>query len=211
MIPGPELARLLESRSLLIFDFDGTIADSSPLHEQAFREVLEPMDLTVDYAQLAGRGTLDAVRHCFALNQRGDQDPDHLAELARRKQERGRELIAARLTALPAAAALLEWVRPNHRLALVTSGSHATIDLALGRLGLVGWFDPLLTADELDRAKPDPQGLLAALQLAGVAPEQALVFEDSAAGFEAARRAGIDVVDANRLERLMVRGAVDGN
>ena len=211
MRPGLELARLLQGRRLLIFDFDGTIADSSPLHEQAFREVLEPLGLSVDYAQLAGRATLDAVRHCFALNRREPGDEAQLADFSRRKQERGRELIATRLTAFPAAAALLEWVRPRHRLALVTSGSRATIDLALTRLGLVGWFDPLLTADELDRAKPDPQGFREAMRLAGVAPGQALVFEDSDAGFEAARSAGIEVVDAALLESLMISEGVDGN
>lgn len=211
MTPGPELARLLQGRHLLIFDFDGTIADSSPLHEQAFREVLEPLGLSVDYPLLAGRATLDAVRHCFALNRRDTGDQAQLAELAQRKQQRGRELIATQLNAFPAAAALLDWVRPRHRLALVTSGSRATIDLALTRLGLLGWFDPLLTADDLDRAKPDPQGFVEALRLAGVAPDQALVFEDSDAGFRAARNAGIEVVDATALERLMVGGADGGN
>lgn len=211
MKPGPELTRLLQGRRLLIFDFDGTIADSSPLHEQAFREVLEPLGLSVDYSLIAGRATFDAVRHCFALNKRETGDQAQLAELTRCKQERGRELIATQLTAFPAAAALLDWVRPSYRLALVTSGSRATIDLALARLDLVGWFDPLLTADDLDRAKPDPQGYLRAIRMAGVAPEQALVFEDSNAGFEAARQAGIEVVDAIALERLMVDKGADGN
>lgn len=205
MIPGPELARLISGRRLLIFDFDGTIADSSPLHEQAFREVLEPAGLRVDYAQLAGRSTLDAVHRCFALNQREEDSPGQLTEFARQKQERGRELIATSLMAFPAATALLHWARATHRLALVTSGSRATIDLALTRLDLAGWFDPMLTADDLDRAKPDPQGFLEALRLAGVGPAEALVFEDSEAGFEAARRAEIDVVDAVGLERLMIR------
>lgn len=210
MTPGPELARLLQGRRLLIFDFDGTIADSSPLHEQAFREVLEPLGLSIDYSLLAGRATLDAVRHCFALNQRETNDQAQLAELARLKQQRGRELIATQLSAFPAAAALLAWVRPRHRLALVTSGSRATIDLALARLSLAGWFDPLLTADDLDRAKPDPQGFLDAIRMAGVAPDQALVFEDSDAGFEAARQAGIEAVDATALESLMIRKSWQG-
>jgi HAD superfamily hydrolase (TIGR01509 family) len=211
VIPGPELERLLLGRRLLIFDFDGTIADSSPLHEQAFREVLEPLRLSVDYAQLAGRSTLDAVRHCFQLNRQDAGDETQLSTLARRKQERGRELIATQLAAFPAATALLDWVRPRHRLALVTSGSRATIDLALARLDLADWFDPLLTADDLDRAKPDPQGFLEAVRMAGVAPDHALVFEDSDAGFEAARQAGIEVVDATALESLMIRVGGDGN
>lgn len=211
MIPGPALAHLLQGRRLLIFDFDGTIADSSPLHEQAFREVLEPLGLSVDYAQLAGRATLDAVRHCFALNRREPGDAAQLAELAWRKQARGRELIATQLTAFSAASALLAWVRPRHRLALVTSGSRGTIDLGLARLELTDWFDPLLTADDLVRAKPDPQGFVEAVRLAGVALDQTLVFEDSTAGFEAARRAGIEAVDATALESLMIRKDGDGD
>lgn len=211
MLPGPELARLLAGKPLLIFDFDGTIADSSPLHEQAFRRVLEPLGLTIDYPRLAGRTTLDAVRQCFALNHHEEPAPAQLADLAQRKQQLGRELIAAELEAIPAALALLNWSRPRRRLALVTSGSRTTIDLALDRLGLTGWFDPLLTAEDVGRAKPDPQGFLEAVRKAGVTPDQALVFEDSAAGFEAARRAGIDVVDATRLDTMMIEGAGNGN
>ena len=210
MIPGPELICLLKGRCLLIFDFDGTIAVSSPLHEQAFREVLEPLGLSVDYSQLAGRTTLDAVRDCFEFNGLGEPDRKLLDQLAGQKQARGRELISSRLTAFPAAAALLRWTRNRYRLSLVTSGSRATIDVALARLGLADWFDPMLTADDLEQTKPDPQGFLRAVRISGVAPEQALVFEDSAAGFEAARRAGLDVVDATKLDSMMIKGAAYG-
>ena len=211
MIPGTELAQLLTCKRLLIFDFDGTIADSSALHEQAFREVLEPLGLHVDYSRLAGRTTSDAVRHCFELNLRADYDTDLLDSLSSRKQVRGRELIATQLTAFPAAMALLQRVRISHRLALVTSGSRRSIELALSRLGLLGWFDPLLAAEDLERSKPAPHGFLDALQRTGIAAGDALVFEDSEAGFEAARRAGIDFIDATRLEQLMIRDAGDGN
>lgn len=211
MTPGPELRSLLEGRELLIFDFDGTIANSSPLHEQAFREVLEPLGLAVDYPRLAGRSTTDAVSDCFIFNRREVPDGAVLTELARQKQDRGRALISSRLEAFPAAAALLAWARPRHRLALVTSGSRATIDLALARLAFSDWFDPLLCADDLDRAKPDPQGFLEALRRADVAPGQALVFEDSAAGFEAAQRAGIAVVDATCLASMMRESAEYGD
>jgi HAD superfamily hydrolase (TIGR01509 family) len=211
VIPGPELAQLLAGRALLIFDFDGTIADSSPLHEQAFREVLGPLGLTVDYPRLAGRSTADAVRECFALNRRDLPGEAAVVELAQQKQARGRDLIATQLTAFPAAIALLDWARPRYRLALVTSGSRATIDLALARLALTDWFDPMLTADDFTRAKPDPEGFLSALRLAAAKAGDVLVFEDSAAGFEAARAAGIEVVDATKLGEMMIEGGNLGN
>lgn len=209
MIPGPELAALLEGRRLLIFDFDGTIADSSPLHEAAFKAVLEPLGIAVDYPRLAGRATRDAVRLCFELSGRSVPDADEVEALAMAKQALGRELIGAQLSALPAAAALLDWVRPRFLLALVSSGSRATIDLSLARLGMGDWFVPTITADEMERAKPDPQGFLMALDHAGVGPSEALVFEDADSGFEAARRAGIEWVDARLLGQMMVaEGAV---
>jgi len=204
VIPGPELAALLAGRRLLIFDFDGTIADSSPLHEAAFKAVLEPLGIALDYPRLAGRSTRDAVRLCFELSGRPAPDAALVEELAGAKQALGRELIGAQLTALPAAAALLDWVRPRFPLALVSSGSRATIELSLARLGMDEWFIPTITADEMERAKPDPQGFLMALDHAGVPAEGALVFEDADSGFEAARRAGIEYVDARLLGQMMV-------
>jgi beta-phosphoglucomutase len=63
----------------------------------------------------------------------------------------------------------------------------------------------VITADDVDRAKPDPQGFLLALADHEVAPSDALVFEDAESGFEAARRAGIAYVDARQLGQLMVK------
>jgi HAD superfamily hydrolase (TIGR01509 family) len=204
VIPGPELAALLDGRGLLIFDFDGTIADSSPLHEAAFKAVLEPLGIAVDYPRIAGRATRDAVRLCYRLAGLTEPEPALVEELAQRKQVLGRELIAGQLAALPAAKALLQWARPRFPLALVSSGSRATIELSLQRLAMVDWFGWVITADDLSRAKPEPEGFLTALDRSRVQAHCALVFEDADSGFEAARRAGIDWVDARNLDRMMV-------
>lgn len=195
---------MLANKDLLLFDFDGTIADSSPLHEQAFKQVLEPLGVAVDYPRIAGRATRDAVRMCFEMSSKPLPSEGELETLLRRKQELGRELIASSLGPLPAADALLHWVRGRHRLALVTSGSRATIDLSLQRLGYTDWFEILITADDVSAAKPDPEGFQRALDRAAVPAASALIFEDSEAGFEAARRAGIAAVDATRLPELML-------
>jgi HAD superfamily hydrolase (TIGR01509 family) len=204
VIPGQELAALLANKRLLIFDFDGTIADSSPLHEQAFKAVLEPLGLAVDYPRIAGRSTGDAVRFSYELNRQPEPHPGLVDDLVRRKQALGRELIRTQLRALPAAEALLRWARPRFPVSLVTSGSRATIDISLERLGMVDWFEPLITADEVKLAKPDPQGFLMALDRSGCSASEAVVFEDAESGFEAARRAGIDWVDARQLEQMLV-------
>jgi HAD superfamily hydrolase (TIGR01509 family) len=79
---------------------------------------------------------------------------------------------------------------------LVTSGSCDTVTIALRKLG---YEDPIVCAEDVAHAKPAPDGFLKALAAMQVRPEQALVFEDTAFGFEAARAAGLAIVDVNSL------------
>ncbi|GFO69003.1 haloacid dehalogenase [Geomonas limicola] len=186
--------QLLQDRSLLIFDFDGTLADTSPLHAQAFNQVLAPLGVRVDYPAIAGMKTRDAMEK--VVRQNGVRlDSEGLEKLSVEKQWRVRRLIEERLVPLPGVADFLSWVRPRYRLALYSSGSRGTVTQSLEKLGFSRWFDPLICADDVTAAKPDPEGYLKVLQLTGVAPGRALVFEDSDAGLQAAARAGITAVD----------------
>lgn len=191
-----DLVQLLEGRQLLIFDFDGTVADTSPLHAAAFKETLAPLGVSVDYPSIAGRRTLDAMRYCLAESGM-KVDATALDALVMEKQRRVRKLIGEGLAPLRGVDEFLRWARPRYQLSMVTSGSRATVTLALARLGYNTWFEPLICADDLRRAKPDPEGFLKLLEVTGIHPEGALVFEDSAAGFSAARQAGLEFVDVN--------------
>lgn len=186
--------QLLQDRSLLIFDFDGTLADTSPLHALAFNQVLAPLGIRVNYPAIAGMKTRDAL-HLVARQKGVRLDPDRLEELTLAKQQRVRRLIEERLAPLPGVVEFLSWARPRYRLALYSSGSRGTVTLSLKKLGYSRWFDPLICADDVSAAKPDPEGYLKVLKLTGVAPGRALVFEDSDAGLRAAARAGIASVD----------------
>lgn len=192
--PGA-LREVLSGKQLLIFDFDGTIADTSPLHTRAFAETLAPLGVTVDYSKIAGRTTDDAMRLCFAAAGKDVPDGDAITALTIAKQNRVREMIAAAVSPLPGVDDFLRWAKRRYRMALVTSGSRGTVELALQKLGYSGWFDPILFAEDIQRAKPDPEGFLLALKMTGVSPKGALVFEDSEAGFQAAENAGIAYVD----------------
>lgn len=191
---APPLSELLAGRELLIFDFDGTLADSSPLHAAAFAHVLAPLQVTVDYPAIAGMKTADGMVRCLAAGGRTCSDLE-LAELVAAKQHHVRELIRHRLEPLPGVDAFLRWARAHHRLAMFSSGSRGTVDLSLARLGYTGWFEPMLCAEDVARAKPDPEGYLRVLELTGVPAHHALVFEDAEAGLLAARRAGLAVLD----------------
>ena len=194
MKPAANLAEALRGKRLLIFDFDGTVADTTPLHAAAFAQVLAPLGIAVDYSRIAGLKTLDAMRQCLngAARTLGEVE---LAALVTAKQQNVRQMIGHALQPLPGVDVFLRWARPCYKLAMVTSGSRGTVGLALEKLGYTGWFDPLICAEDVVKAKPAPEGFLLALQLAGVSAGDALVFEDSDAGLQAAAHAGLGYVD----------------
>jgi sugar-phosphatase len=195
----PNICSLLAGKSALIFDFDGTVAETTPLHARAFEETLAPFGVAVDYPSIAGLKTQDAILRCLRAEGRCEADFD-LPVLVAEKQRRARTLIVEELMPIPAVEAFLVWARSRFRMALVTSGSRGTVTLALHRLGYEGWFDPVICAEDVARAKPAPDGFLKALAALQARPEQALVFEDAESGFEAARAAGLVVVDAKTLD-----------
>jgi len=185
----------LQSKRLLIFDFDGTIADTSPLHSAAFTEVLGPLGVTINYPRIAGLRTREAMLLC--LSTAGLQmSEEEVAALVTRKQQVVRSMFAGRLKALPGVDSFLRWTKPRYALAMATSGSRTSVHAALEALGYADWFSPLVCAEDVARSKPHPDPFLRALSLAGMAAQDAVVFEDSEAGFEAARAAGIACVDA---------------
>jgi HAD superfamily hydrolase (TIGR01509 family) len=194
MTPLANLAHALHGKRLLIFDFDGTVADTSPLHAAAFAQALAPLGIGVDYPSIAGMKTLDAMYKCLERAGRS-LTQDEVTALAAAKQKCVREMISQGLQPLPGVDDFLRWAKPRYQLAMVTSGSRETVSLALEKLGYTNWFSPLICADELKRAKPDPEGFSKALQLTGVPAGEALVFEDSEAGLAAANAAGVSYFD----------------
>lgn len=195
---SPEWRALLAGKELLIFDFDGTVADTTPLHAEAFRHVLAPFGIDVDYARIAGMSTRAALRR-LAMDAGLDWGEAMIDTLAREKQAAVRHEIVKGLQPLPGVDAFLREVRRRYRLAMVTSGSRDTVLLSIRQLGYEGWFQPLVTADDVACGKPDPEGFLRVLEATGVAADAAIVFEDSEAGFQAAEHARIPCIDAQRL------------
>jgi sugar-phosphatase len=189
-----DTARCLRDKRLLIFDFDGTVADTSPLHTRAFNQVLAPFGITVDYSTIAGLKTTDALRQCLDQHAQ-DLSAEALDALVLAKQQAVRAMIGSGLEPLPSVDAFLRWVRPRYHLSMATSGSRGTVQLALEKLGYGTWFSPLLCADDVRQTKPDPEIFLNVLSLTGYLPDQAVVFEDSDAGIAAAKSAGIMCID----------------
>ena len=196
MKAAASLLQALEGKKLLIFDFDGTVANTSPLHAEAFSQVLAPLVNSVDYPSIAGLKTRDAIRQC--LNRAGRMFSDaEVQALVFEKQKLVRKMINQGLEPLPGVDEFLRWARPRYRLAMATSGSRGTVSLALKKLGYFGWFDPLVCSDEVSRGKPDPACFLQVLEITGFPTSEALIFEDSDVGIEAAQGAGVACLDVS--------------
>ncbi|MET7377098.1 HAD family hydrolase [Micromonospora arida] len=179
--PGPFAAYL--------FDCDGTIVDSMPLHYLAWQRALEewgcefPEDL---FYAWGGRPTADII---VALNeQQGLAMP--VATVVERRESYYQELLP-QLAAVPEVLAHIHDAHRRVPFAVVSGSTRASVTASLDVLGLLDRFDVLVCADDYTRAKPDPEAFLLAAEQLGVPPESCLVFEDTDLGIQAATAAGM--------------------
>ena len=174
----------------LLFDVDGTLADTDPIHVRAFERYLAPHGLTVDEAfyrtRISGRTNAAIFADLFP-----ERSPEEHSRFSDEKEALYRA-ISGDLAPLQGLSALLGWARARkYRLAAVTNGPKLNLQHALDGLGLEGEFDVLIARDDVDRGKPDPMPYLVALERLGVNAADAVAFEDSPAGVNAAKAAGL--------------------
>ena len=172
-----------------IFDCDGTIADSMPLHYIAWRKALAPWncDFTESlFYEWAGFSVTEIVR---MLNEKhGLKMP--VEDVVRRKEE----IYFQSLPELKAVPEVLEHINTNYGrvpFAVVSGSTRDSVTASLRSLGLAEKFEILICAGDYKKGKPDPEPFLLAATRLGVKPQSCLVFEDSEMGIAAARAAGM--------------------
>jgi len=178
--------------SAYLFDCDGTIADSMPLHYMAWKQALGEWDCEFDEKLFYEWGGMPIVEIVATLNrQRGLRMP--VEQVAHRKED----LYFRLLPQLKAVPEVLEHIEARHGqvpFAVVSGSALDSVTASLTRLGLLDRFDTLVCAGDYQRSKPHPEGFLLAASRLGVAPRSCLVFEDTAMGIEAATSAGMTSV-----------------
>ncbi|KZX19911.1 HAD-IA family hydrolase [Rathayibacter tanaceti] len=191
------MAHLLRARAAL-FDMDGTLVDSTAVVERIWSAFAERfgLDRATVLAAVHGVRAADSVRR-FAPE--GSDVEVIVAELDAFELEHTESTVE-----IPGAAAFLASL-PGERVALVTSASPG---LAAGRLRAAGVPSPgtIVTAHDVANGKPAPDGYLAAAARLGVAPDDALVFEDAEAGIRSGLDAGMRVVVVGSHESASTRG-----
>jgi HAD superfamily hydrolase (TIGR01509 family) len=178
----------------LIFDMDGLLVDSEGLAAEAMDRFLAERGLTRRpdvHAQLLGRRLVEAI----AIVRDGYEMDEALDQMIARYGELRLESLRGAVRRMPGATEIIERARrAGYRIALATSGLRVHADVSLGETGLAGRFDAEATGDEVTRGKPAPDLFLLAAERLGVAPEDAIVLEDSPLGVEAAANAAMRVV-----------------
>ncbi|RDV00749.1 HAD family hydrolase [Trinickia dinghuensis] len=180
----------MQDKFSLLFDLDGTLANTDEHHFGAFQVLLGERGRSISIETYQSRimgATNDVIMREFFPDV-----PEHLhPALADRKEA----LFRASVTHMePAAGALkiFEWARSRGvGIAVVTNAPRANAELMLNGLGLADRIDTLVIGDELPRGKPDPLPYLTGLERLGASAERALAFEDSLSGIRAASAAGI--------------------
>jgi HAD superfamily hydrolase (TIGR01509 family) len=179
-----------------IFDLDGTLIDSMPLHYRAWNEILrdvglrEPLDEVLFYS-LGGMPTL---RVAEALEEKYGLAFD-AAAMSHRKEEAYLRL-TSEVKPIEPVVDFLRTVADTHPCAVVTGGTPATALPGLDAAGVRELFDVIVTPCDVPpgRGKPAPDMFLFAAAKMGVPAEQCLVFEDGEPGIRGARAAGMQVV-----------------
>jgi beta-phosphoglucomutase family hydrolase len=184
----------ISSISAIIFDMDGVIVDSEPLHERAFRHVFAEIGHAdthgVDFPSYYGKSDALVWRDFIARH----QPPHTFEELLGRKERRFTELLHEEKPIFPGLPELLAECARRWPVGLASGSRHPTIEAVLNLRGLRQYFSAVVSSSDVAHGKPAPDIFLHTAKLLNVPPTQCVVIEDSAAGVTAARAAGMTAI-----------------
>ncbi|XP_062073776.1 haloacid dehalogenase-like hydrolase domain-containing protein Sgpp [Humulus lupulus] len=181
----------------VLFDVDGTLCDSDPLHHQAFREILleigynrgVPIDNDFFIKNIAGKHNDDIARAIFP------DDFERGLKLTVDKEVVFRRLASEQLKPVDGLHKVKKWIEDRGlKRAAVTNAPRPNAELMISLLGLSDFFEVLILGDECDHAKPHPEPYLKALEALKASKNHTFVFEDSVSGIKAGVAAGMPVV-----------------
>lgn len=186
----------------VLFDFDGVLADSEPVHFACWAEIVEPFGIRLDWETYRQRcvGMSDRQLVQFlAARANPPVDPKRLWDRCEQKQARFRERMLAHPAISSEAVDLIKSLS-DYRLGVVSSSERSEVIPILQQAGIEGCFATIVCAEDVARHKPAPDAYLLAARLLGV--QRALVVEDSEAGVASARAAGFEVLEITAAAKM---------
>ena len=192
-------------KSAIILDLDGVICDTAHFHFLAWHRLAAEYgyDLTqADNEQLKGVSRADSLTFILGLANK-TLSTEQFNEDLRRKNEWYLDLVKdmGPLDVLPGVPSFFAEVAAR-KIPLALGSASKNANMVLTRVGLIQAFDAIVDASQVTQGKPHPETFIKAAELLGIAPENCLVFEDSAAGVQAAVSGGMKAVGIGSAEDL---------
>lgn len=180
--------------SAAIFDLDGVVVDSEPLHYLSEKEMLSKRGVNLrrsDIKEIVGRTEMEGIQYLkdrFGLK-------DSAKQLYEEKQRIYKRMLRKAVKPRPGLFKLLNSLEDEGMtLAIASSAPRENIDIVLKALGIEDKFRAVVSGDDVERGKPSPDIFLLAAQRIGIKPKNCLAIEDAQNGVEAAKRAGMTCI-----------------
>lgn len=195
----------------LIFDMDGVIADSEPLHFEAEQAILRQHGIEAPWSEwhmFTGLTDETIFRYIVDNFTDGSYTPE---ELIKAKYGIFLTLLSEKLQPIPGALEFISWARKRYpKIALTTSSKKEVQQTVFNKFKLQPYFDVIITGDHIQHSKPHPEPYLKTVQALKLPAEVCMVFEDSLNGIKSAREAGCKVTGISTSfssEELLEAGA----
>lgn len=198
------MIKIPQQAKALIFDLDGTIANTMPNHFKSWRKAVVPYGIDFDAAlfmQLTGMprtATIKKLNEMFGTKMNpvivGKVKEDHFNTLVELTEE---------------IEVVTDVIRKYHTILPMSIGTGSTKNGAKKTLEVIGienYFDIVITADDIINHKPHPETFLKCAELMGIEPQYCVVFEDGILGMNAAKEAGMMVIDVNNYFKVTIEG-----
>jgi HAD superfamily hydrolase (TIGR01509 family) len=186
-----------------IFDLDGTLADTMPVHFGVWQTIAARHGLVFPEDRFYSLGGVPTPRIAAMLIAEAGLALDPVAVAAEKERTYVAGLASGALSVRPIEA-VIDIARAQRGvapLAIASGSSRRLVTLTLASLGIADWFGAVVAAEDTIRHKPEPDVFLEAARRLGAAPERCTVYEDTDLGLEAARRAGMTGVDVRPIIR----------
>jgi beta-phosphoglucomutase family hydrolase len=179
----------------VLFDLDGTLLDNNEVHYKAWKKYLKDNGKEIsdeDFKEnISGRTNQDAVEHIYDKKMSQEEAEKYYLK----KEEIYREMYKPDIKAIPGLEKFLEDLdKHDVTMAIATSGIQVNIDFMFEHVPIKQYFNKIINSNDIEKGKPDPEIFLKTAEELGILPENCVVFEDSIAGVQSGKAAGMKVV-----------------
>lgn len=182
----------------LIFDFDGTLADTMFFHWKAWEIVARRHGIKLDQKRLYSMGGIPS-RDILIILRREQSLPDLDIEAAAKEKEAEYVRMMGKVRLIEPIASIARENRGKLPMAIATGGHRSIMETILPQLGIQDWFQAVVTSQDVTRQKPAPDIFLEAARRLGVEPQYCRGYEDTDLGLEGIRAAGMEAVDVRQI------------